>query len=199
MDVPLLRKTHDGRRNHHGSQAVERADDQTARKTAPLQHPSRRGNQPWDPAAEFEELYDRVDRLGRQLFWPAAQDATWPLAQWSPRADVEETADAYVVELELPGVKQEDISIELSAGELFVSGEIKERERRGFWRSRTRRVGRFDYRVALPSGLDAEQVSASLSEGVLTITVAKTEQAKRRKIAINQPHPDPTRTPGQVV
>jgi hypothetical protein len=76
---------------------------------------------------------------------------------WRPAADVEETAEAYLVELELPGVKQEDISVELSGGELVVSDEVKERERVGFLRSKTRRVGRFDYRLSLPADIEEDQ------------------------------------------
>jgi HSP20 family protein len=102
---------------------------------------------------------------------------------WRPAADVEETAEAYLVELELPGVEQEDISVELS-GELAVSGEVKERERVGFLRTKTRRVGRFDYRLSLPADIEEDQVSASLSNGVLTVRVPKAAKARPRKIAI---------------
>ena len=191
MDVPLLHKTHNGPRTQEDSQDIERFEETSARRTSALQRsPRRRQRESWDPAAEFAELYDRVDRLGRELFWPTAHDAQWPLARWTPRADVEETADAYVVEIDLPGVKREDISLEFSSGELFVSGEIKQRERHGIWRSRTRRIGHFDYQVSLPAGLDPDHVHASLNDGLLTIRAAKTEQAKRRKIAISKPHPD---------
>jgi HSP20 family protein len=103
---------------------------------------------------------------------------------WRPAADVEETADAYLVELELPGVKQEDLSVQLGGGELAVTGEVKERERKGFLRTRTRRVGRFDYRVSLPADIEEDEVSASLSNGVLTVLVPKTAKSRPRKIEI---------------
>jgi HSP20 family protein len=103
---------------------------------------------------------------------------------WRPAADVEETDDAYLIELELPGVKQGDISVELGGGELAVTGEVKERQRVGLLRSRTRRVGRFDYRVSLPADIEEEQVSASMSNGVLTVRAPKTAKARPRKIPI---------------
>jgi HSP20 family protein len=104
---------------------------------------------------------------------------------WRPAADVEETDEAYLVELELPGVKREDVTVEFGGGELSVTGEVKKKERIGFLRTRTRPVGHFDYRVQLPAEVQEDQVSASLSDGVLIVRVPKTEKARRRRIIIN--------------
>ena len=68
--------------------------------------------------------------MGR-LLSDAFGEADWSDAWWQPAADVEETAEAYVVELELPGIKRKDISIEFGGGELAVTGEVKERQRGG--------------------------------------------------------------------
>ena len=97
---------------------------------------------------------------------------------------MEETDDAYVVEIDLPGVKRDDIDIQLSDRQLTVSGEIKEKERTGILRRRTRRVGQFSYSVTLPADVDADKVSAHLDDGVLTVRVPKPEQAKPRRIEI---------------
>jgi HSP20 family protein len=102
----------------------------------------------------------------------------------SPLADVEETDDAYVVEIDLPGVKRDDIDIQLNDRQLTVSGEIKEKERAGVIRRRTRRVGHFHYAVTLPADVDADEVNARLDDGVLTVRVPKSEQAKPRRIEI---------------
>jgi HSP20 family protein len=74
--------------------------------------------------------------------------------------------------------------VELGGGELMVTGEVKERERVGFLRTRIRRVGRFDYRLSLPADLEEARVSASLSNGILTVRVPKTAKARPRKIPI---------------
>lgn len=132
----------------------------------------------WDPLRELDELTDRVNSL-----WEA--NGNGGLHGWAPLADVEETADAYVVELDLPGVKREDIDIELGDRRLTVSGEIKEKERTGVFRRRTRRVGQFHYSVTLPSEVDADKITAHLDEGVLTVRVPKPEQARPRRIAIS--------------
>jgi HSP20 family protein len=98
--------------------------------------------------------------------------------------DIEETDEAWVVEADLPGVKKGDINIEISDSELAVTGEIKERERTGVLRRRTRRTGHFEYRVTLPGNAETENVDASLNEGVLTVRVPKPERAKPRRIEI---------------
>ena len=133
--------------------------------------------QPW---SEFSELYERMGRLLADAFggWDRIDGG------WCPAADVEETEDAYLVELELPGVKQQDVSVEFGGGELVVTGEVKERQRVGLLRSRTRRIGRFEYRLSLPAEIDEDQISASMSEGVLTVRVPKTAKARPRKVPI---------------
>lgn len=132
----------------------------------------------WDPFRELDELTQRVNSL-----WEA--NLGGDLQGWAPLADVEETDDAYVVEIDLPGVKRDDIDIQLTDRQLTVSGDIKEKERTGILRRRTRRVGQFQYAVTLPADVDAEKVSAHLDEGVLTVRVPKPEQAKPRRIQIS--------------
>ena len=146
--------------------------------------PERRSASPperWDPFRELEELHSRIGQL-MESGWPAS--AGGPGGLWSPLVDIEETDDAWLVEAELPGVKQEDIEVEVSDSELAISGELKERERKGILRRRTRRTGHFDYRVTLPGEADAERIEASLKEGVLSVRVPKLERARRRRIEI---------------
>jgi HSP20 family protein len=103
---------------------------------------------------------------------------------WSPPVDIEEQDDAYVIEAELPGVKREDVNIEVVGNELSITGEIKERERKGVLRRRTRRVGRFEYRVRLPEQVDPEKVEANLDGGILSVRVPKIQRAERRRIEV---------------
>jgi HSP20 family protein len=103
---------------------------------------------------------------------------------WIPVADIEETEDAWIVEAELPGVKREDINVEVRESEVAVTGEIKKREREGILRRRTRRVGRFELRVTLPGQADPERVDASLEDGVLTVRIPKSEQSQARRIEV---------------
>jgi HSP20 family protein len=139
----------------------------------------------FDPLGEFEQMTERMQRLLDRTFggaWGSRQ--AFERAGWSPVADVEERDDAYIVQVELPGVRREDVTIELVGNELWISGEVKEEERQGVVRRRMRRYGRFDYRVALPNQLDSEKVDATLEDGLLTVRVPKAEKAQRRQIDI---------------
>ena len=139
----------------------------------------------WEPLTEIDQVTDRMRRLLEQTFGSLGwASPTIERAGWSPPVDLEETDDAYVVEAELPGVKREDVNIELVGNELMITGEVREQERTGTLRRKTRRTGRFDYRLGLPSHVDPEKVDAKLSDGVLTVKVPKSERAQRKRIEI---------------
>ena len=104
---------------------------------------------------------------------------------WVPAVDIEETEDSWILEAELPGAKSDDIDIEAHDNEIQITGEIVEKERAGILRRRTRRVGRFEYRVTLPGPIDPDSIDASLDDGILRVTVPKPEQARPRRVAIS--------------
>jgi HSP20 family protein len=107
-----------------------------------------------------------------------------PSAGFTPPADVEETDDAYVVEIELPGVKKHDLEIEVSGRRLTVRGERKETERVGVLRRQERTVGSFAYEVVLAGDVLEDKVEASLDEGVLTVRLPKPEHEQPRRIQV---------------
>jgi HSP20 family protein len=135
----------------------------------------------WNPLAEFDDLFSRMGTLLESTF--GASPAVTGMA-WAPPADISETEDAYVVEVDVPGVRSEDIDIEFSDRDLIINGEIKERERSGALRRATRRTGRFEYRAMLPGRINTEGIDATLRDGVLTVNLPKAETAKRRHIEI---------------
>jgi HSP20 family protein len=142
--------------------------------------PSRSLAERSDPLREFDDLQTRMERLMENI-WSGGGIGD---GIWSPPVDIEETEDAWVVEAELPGVKRDDIHVELRDNELAISGEIKERERKGILRRRTRRTGRFEYRVMLPGEPDADGVDASLDDGVLTVRIPKSQGSRPREIQV---------------
>jgi HSP20 family protein len=145
--------------------------------------PARRG----DPLAEFEQLQEQMGQIinsflrGDQNLGSGAQAPFWV-----PAADLEETDDGYVLELELPGVRKDDVNIELRDNEVRITGEIKQKERTGILRRQMRRVGQFQYVVALPGDIDPEQLEASLHDGVLTVRLGKAAASQPRQIEVRE-------------
>ncbi|MFK0295033.1 Hsp20/alpha crystallin family protein [Streptomyces sp. NPDC090442] len=132
-------------------------------------------------ASEFDDLYQRMARL---LESPGGATAPSGHTQWAPLSDMYETDGAYVVEAELPGVRREDVDVEIGGRELRVTGEYQECGSEGVLRRTTRRTGRFEYRSALPVDVRTDEVTAHLTDGVLTVTVPKAEPATPRRIEI---------------
>jgi HSP20 family protein len=141
---------------------------------------SRTGSEGVSPLSELGQLNERMRRMLEQTFGGMLDEP----AGWVPAVDIEELEDAYVVEAEVPGVKREDVNIEVTGNELTISGEIKVREREGIIRRRTRRVGEFEFRVVLPNEVNPEGVDAKLNDGVLTVRIPKAERAQRRRIEV---------------
>jgi HSP20 family protein len=135
---------------------------------------------------QLDQLQDSLMQMLRGI-WPESEGRVIDAeAGWIPAVDVEETDDAWLVEAELPGVDRDDVHVELRDAELAIYGEIKERERRGVLRRRTRRVGRFDFHVALPGDLDADGIDATLRDGVLTVRIPKQQRSQPRRIEVGR-------------
>lgn len=130
----------------------------------------------WDAFGDFENMWSEMGRLLEQAAAPVGG-----AAPWLPMAEEEETADAYMVRAELPGIPAENVNIELEGNELSITGELSE-EHHG--KVLSRRTGKFAYRTSLPGGADSENIEADLTDGILTVRIPKAEEGKRRKITI---------------
>jgi HSP20 family protein len=129
-----------------------------------------------DPAGEFSQLWDRMGRMFEQP--GGGPDA------WVPAVETEEADDAYVVRAELPGMKSDDVNVEMNGHELRITGEVDEDGSNG--KTLRRRHGKFAYHASLPADADPDKADAQLSDGVLTVRLPKTPQARSRKIAIKR-------------
>jgi HSP20 family protein len=136
----------------------------------------------WDPRREVDELNSRFGQLIQSLI--GGEAGIGGSAGWSPPVDVEETEDAYVVDVDLPNVNPEDVNLEMRGEELRISGAFEERGRGGVVRRQGRQTGEFEYMIDLPSDIDSDQVQAAYSNGVLTVTVPKARDAQSRRIEI---------------
>ena len=135
----------------------------------------------WDPFRELDDFRERMSRMLEQTFGGLPEVVS---GGWSPLIDIEETDDAYVFEAELPGVRREDVQIDVDGNELRIGGEVRERDRTGVLRRQTRMQGRFEYRSTLPHEVDADRIEAALKDGVLSVRVPKSERSQPRRIEI---------------
>ncbi|GAA3452308.1 Hsp20/alpha crystallin family protein [Dactylosporangium matsuzakiense] len=136
----------------------------------------------WDPRREVDELNSRFGQLIQSLI--SGEAGIGGPAGWSPPVDVEETEDAYVVDVDLPNVNPDDITLEMRGEELRISGAFEERGRGGVVRRQGRQTGEFEYMIDLPGDIDSDRVQAAYRNGVLTVTVPKARDAQPRRIEI---------------
>ena len=138
----------------------------------------------WPGFGRFFGLRNELDRL----FEPFAEFTLGSqlLRAWNPAIDLYDDKDNVTVKAELPGLKKEDIDVSLHDGVLTISGERKSEEKfEGAETYRAERfVGRFQRSVTLPSPVSADKVQAQYKDGVLTVTLPKTEEAKPKQIEV---------------
>jgi HSP20 family protein len=111
----------------------------------------------------------------------------WNQGEWAPAIDVKEDAQAYYLSADLPGMSREDIKLELEEGQLSLSAERKLQEsgEGESWRWVGRRYGSFSRRIRLPRTVNADSISAEYKDGVLHVTLPKSEDVKARQVSIN--------------
>jgi HSP20 family protein len=130
--------------------------------------------------AELQSLSEDVDRaFGRMLASPGAGPAGW-----MPPADIYETEDDVVIELDVPGVHSENLSVEALDGQLVIAGERQPTDQATRRFRAERWSGRFVRTFALQQGLNTEQIRAEYHDGVLTVRLRKPEETKPKRISI---------------
>ncbi len=132
----------------------------------------------WDPFADLNRMHRDIER---NFFGPRTREA-----DFAPPVDVHEDGDSLVLRAELPGVKREDVDIGIDGNVLTLKGERKlEKEETGRKYHRIERsYGTFVRQFQLPTNVDSTSVDATLSDGVLTLKLAKKQELKARKIEV---------------
>jgi HSP20 family protein len=151
---------------------------------------------PRDPFTFLRQMTSELDRMFETSAWPALR---WPVfrtrpaaegASWFPEIDVFEKDNRLVTKIDLPGMRKEDVKVEVTDGQLAISGERKteaEEKKENFYRCE-REYGNFYRAVPLPEGVKLEDVKATFSDGVLEVSVPfpVKPEAKVRKVEIQE-------------
>ena len=140
-----------------------------------------------DPFSSFWEPFG----LATRNMWPFQSNREGTGSMWSPQVETFQRGDQFVVRADLPGLKKEDVNIELTDDALIIQGERREEheeERDGYYRTE-RSYGSFYRTVPLPEGAITESAKATFNDGVLEIAVQAPprEVSRRRRIEIGAP------------
>ena len=133
----------------------------------------------WEPFMEFGDLRSRFDRMFEEL-------TEGRRGQWTPAIDVVHDNDKLVLRADVPGIKPEEVKIEVEDDILTVSGEhqeTKEEKEKDYLR-RERRTGSFVRSVALPPGVDAKKIKAKTHDGVVEVTIPLPKETKKEPVTI---------------
>jgi HSP20 family protein len=131
--------------------------------------------------AELSNLSDEMDKAFGRVF-AQGQNRT---RGWLPPADVYETESEVAIELDVPGCRMENLSVEAVDGQLVIAGEREPRHGVARRYRVERWAGRFVRSFSLPQNVRTDSIKADYREGVLTVTLPKPEESKPKRIAIS--------------
>jgi HSP20 family protein len=147
----------------------------------------------WEPLRELNVLQTEMNRLFGGFFDQQAGQAAGggdqlPRRHWIPAMDLVETDGAFILRADLPGLRRDDVKIELEENVLTISGERSahhdERVAQGYHRIE-RATGAFARSLTLPPGVDADRIEATFEHGVLEVRIPTPEQPRPRRVTIN--------------
>lgn len=141
----------------------------------------------FSPTNDMRRLQREIDTLFESFFPARGSDGDTETSVWTPRVDLAETEETYLIYLDLPGMTKEDLSINYQDGTLSVSGErtFAERDEKEMSFARVERfAGHFYRSFTLPKAINSNKIEANYADGVLTIRVPKAEESKPRRINI---------------
>jgi len=149
-----------------------------------------RRNQPAAPLSRRFGEWDPFERMRELMQWDPFQEMSGRWfggdTQYAPTFDVKEEKDAFTFKADLPGFKQEDVDISITGNRLTISGKRDEEvtNEAGSYYCRERLHGSFSRSFTLPDSGNADQIEASMNDGVLTLRVPKSAEAQPKRIAV---------------
>ena len=140
----------------------------------------------WHPFTELMSLRQAMDKLFEDSFVRPSRVLSTLGELGAPTLDIYQTPDEVVVKASLPGLKPEDVSIDITGETLTIKGETKAEQeiKKRDYIYQERRYGAFSRSLILPSGLKPDKAEATMEDGVLTLTIPKAEGVKPKAIKV---------------
>jgi HSP20 family protein len=135
---------------------------------------------------EVSDLRKRMEDIFGDFFGPTPFAMAATEAEWSPLVDVHETKDGFQLQVEVPGVKQEDIQVSMVGDTLTLKGERKRETevKEDNYHRIERSYGTFQRSIVLPAVVDPNRIKATYRDGVLEVQLPKKEEAKPKEIKV---------------
>lgn len=139
----------------------------------------------WKPFGDLMESFEELERRMRRQYGDEQPESETMV--WAPRVDIKENENELVVHAEVPGMKKEDFCVNMKEGVLSISGEKRDEEKTegDNWHRIERVFGRFQRSFYIPTEVDDKKIKAAYKDGILTVTLPKREEAKRKEIPIS--------------
>jgi HSP20 family protein len=140
----------------------------------------------WQPFSELMSLRQAMDKLFEDSFVRPSRGVAALGEVAAPALDVYQTPTEIVVKAALPGLKPEEVSIDITGETLTIKGESKAEQeiKKEDYLYQERRYGAYSRSVVLPSGLKTDKAEATMEDGILTLTIPKVEEVKPKKISV---------------
>jgi HSP20 family protein len=138
----------------------------------------------WDPWREIEDMFDRYTKA---VGWPRGGQEAMASSDWSPRVDIVEAEQEFLIKADIPGVEKDHVKVSVENGVLTIQGERKtEKEEKDAKFHRVERfTGTFVRRFTVPENVDADAIKAVFKDGMLTLHLPKTQKALPKAIDVH--------------
>lgn len=140
----------------------------------------------WDPFRDMMTLRERMNRLFDETYGSKEEETDIKTGVWSPAVDIHESDKNLVLTAELPGIKEEDVEVNIDGNTLSISGkrEFEEEAKKDDYHRIERSYGSFFRSFTLPSYIDQDKVKAEYDNGLLKVTMPKKPELKPKKVKV---------------
>lgn len=141
----------------------------------------------WRPFRDMMNIQEEMNKLFDDFLGRPLMRTEWSEGVWNPSVDISETKDNVIIKAEMPGLSKEDVKISLQDNMLTLTGEKKQEkeEKEANYHRVERSYGAFSRSFALSTSVKSDKIKATYQDGVLSITLPKTEEVKPKEIPIS--------------